>query len=889
MARNRWQLVEAIFLEASTRSPEDRERFVRERCAGDDELCFSVLKLIANDGTASGGLDSMVAKAAVELAAEDPWIGRRVGSYEIRSLIGRGGMGSVYRAERDDDFRKEAAVKILNFSAADEHARKRFRRERQILAPLEHPNIARLLDGGSTLEGTPYLVMEYIDGRPLLVHCETLSRAKQLELFGAICDAVQYAHQKLVIHRDIKPGNILVDRSGSPKLLDFGIAKLAEADTQGELESPSTNIMTPEYASPEQVRGEPVSVTTDVYALGCVLYEIFTGKRMHRLSSRDPLEIARAVCHAETPPPSSTGAKDLRGDLDNIVLKAVQKDPARRYQSVERLREDIGRYLDGRPVLARPDSFAYRAVKFAKRNRLSIAAAAAVTVALAAGFVSTWHQAQIAERRFNQVRGLANKLMFDFYDRIASLPGAMEARTAVVNTALEYLDALSKESANDPGLQWELSEAYTRVAQVQGFHSVSAGRFQDSLATISKALALQESLLRRGLLTQEQKEKTVGAYQNLTQWSISALQRPAAKQSAEKAMALSEGLSPGARARALDAMGQAEAAMGDLPSAVKRYGEAIALWRSVVTASSPVADTCALGYALMRRSRLLNFLGRLEEALAGYEEERRWIDLDLARFPHNVQVKQHSLLNYEMIGTLLGLPDRPNLGRRKEGMAMLDKAIDVAREQSAGDPTSGALIRVRALLWGKRGAMQTDTRLALADLEKCGDLIESMPDEIERAELRMSYLGDKAQYLDKLNRPVEARAALVELARVAESQLERRPDNPTGVRVHGEALVELASFDVRHGRRGDAGALFERGLDRLRQADRMSPTDARYITALASGMESQARSLENDPAKARVARQAIVDLLTARLRAQPDSKPVGKLLAQAQAALAKSK
>jgi serine/threonine protein kinase len=307
------------------------------------------------------------------------WVGRHVGPYRIQKLLGRGGMGAVFLANRDDDqFRKVVALKLLRFETDEPAVLARFRNERQILAALDHPNIAALYDGGSTEEGLPYIVMEYVAGEMLTTYCDSraLPIPDRLRLFRQVCDAVQYAHQKLIVHRDLKPSNILVTREGVPKLLDFGIAKLLlSPELLGEAAFKTQTgaaMMTPEYASPEQIRGEAVSTATDVYSLGAILYEVLTGQLPHPLTLHDPIEMQREICNTDSKPPSALGNAALKGDLDTIVLSALQRDPARRYRSVEQFSEDIHRYLEKRPVLARPDTIRYRLSRFSARNRWAI-------------------------------------------------------------------------------------------------------------------------------------------------------------------------------------------------------------------------------------------------------------------------------------------------------------------------------------------------------------------------------------------------------------------------------------------------------------------------------------------------------------------------------------
>ena len=407
-------------------------------------------------------------------------------------------MGAVFLANRDDDqFRKSVAVKILRFHTDDPAALARFRNERQILAALDHPNIAALYDGGSTEDGLPYIVMEYVAGQSLNSYCESqgLSIPARLRLFRQICDAVQYAHQKLIVHRDLKPGNIMVTREGVPKLLDFGIAKLLLApELLGDAALRTQTgmfVMTPDYASPEQIRGEPVSTATDVYSLGAILYEVLTGKRAHTLTRYDPAELQLQICETDPKPPSATGRRELRGDLDNIVLKALHREPSRRYRSVEQMSEDILRYLENRPVAARPDTIVYRLSRFTLRHRWGIAAAAAIVISLAAGTAVSWYQASVARQRFDQVRKLAGRFI-ELHDDVARLPGSTAVREKLVASALDYLGNLARSAGRDPELLHELGSAYGKIGAAQGAPGQpNLGRTDDALDSFRKAIEFE--------------------------------------------------------------------------------------------------------------------------------------------------------------------------------------------------------------------------------------------------------------------------------------------------------------------------------------------------------------------------------------------------------------
>jgi serine/threonine protein kinase len=319
----------------------------------------------------------------------------------VERLLGQGGMGAVYLVARDDDqYRKQAALKLAQRDFGSPQDLVRFRIERQILADLDHPAIARLVDGGETEEGIPYLVMEYVDGEPITRYADRrrLSIPDRLGLFADVCEAVAYAHRHAIIHRDLKPSNLLVTSEGSPKLLDFGIAKLLTPALGTAQTVASLRLFTPEYASPEQVRGLPISTATDVYGLGLVLYELLTGEKAQPLKTGSPAELVERVCEREAPLASA-----VDGELAAILQKALVKDPVERYSSVDLFQDDLRRYLEGLPLHARPPTFFYRAAKFVRRRRWAVAAAAVLLASLAGGVGATLYQARRAERRFQQV------------------------------------------------------------------------------------------------------------------------------------------------------------------------------------------------------------------------------------------------------------------------------------------------------------------------------------------------------------------------------------------------------------------------------------------------------------------------------------------------------
>ncbi|TMQ10992.1 MAG: hypothetical protein E6J90_35530 [Deltaproteobacteria bacterium] len=395
MSTERWHRVVELFEQALELPEAERAGFVDSACAGDAEMHRELQALLANAPATGAWLRDAIGAEVQQLASDAAraQIGRRIGPFRLVRLLGRGGMGAVYLAERDDaQFSQRVAIKMLSYAIGSSEAIARLRDERQILAALEHPNIVRLLDGGSTDDGLPYLVMEYIDGPTITAYAEQhqLSVRARIGLIRQVCAALQYAHQNLVIHRDIKPSNILVDAGGAPKILDFGIAKLLAPIASFEPEARTRTgfpMFTLAYASPEQARGAVVSTATDVYSLGMVLYELVTGQPAHPTTA-SALESLQVICEVDPPRPSAVGPRaprrELAGDLDNIILKALHKEPARRYASMEHLADDFGRWLDGMPVAARPSTVAYRVRKFVRRNKVPvIAAILAVGIVLA--------------------------------------------------------------------------------------------------------------------------------------------------------------------------------------------------------------------------------------------------------------------------------------------------------------------------------------------------------------------------------------------------------------------------------------------------------------------------------------------------------------------------
>jgi serine/threonine protein kinase len=657
MQSSDWQKVKTIFHDALDLSAEERAAFLSNACDGDDDLRREVETLLDADESAG---DFIVSSALVEAGVienEISLVGKRIGRYEILEELGRGGMGTVYLAVRaDDEYKKKVAIKLIKRGMDTDAILKRFRNERQILAGLEHPNIARLLDGGTTEDGLPYFVMEYIEGLPITKHCDNqnLNTNERLKLFRQVCSAVQYSHQNLVVHRDIKPSNIIVTKDGTPKLLDFGIAKLLNPDWSADTIEQTASmmlLMTPEYASPEQIRGLPITTATDVYSLGVVLYELLSGHRPFKIKNLSHQEIIQAILSEEPLKPSqqTEGEKGrwgdgetaklrdektarsnkrvknifpfslsphlpfspsvLRGDIDNIVLKAIRKEPMRRYTSVQEFSEDIRRHLEGLPVTARADTFGYRTSKFVQRHKAGVAAALLIFVTLLSATVITAWQARVArrekekaEKRFNQVRKLANLVLFEYHDGIERLPGSTPVREKMVKDALEYLDNLSAESGGDASLQSELATAYLKVGDIQGNpYYPNLGDMSGALASYQKALAIRETLVAVNPKNAKLRRELANSYSAIADVFWAKGDNAGALENYKKALAIDEALANenpsdksnrNALADRYYYIGQTLRKMGDSAGALENFRKALEINEEFFSAEPTNANYC---------------------------------------------------------------------------------------------------------------------------------------------------------------------------------------------------------------------------------------------------------------------------------------------------------
>jgi eukaryotic-like serine/threonine-protein kinase len=518
---HRWRDIKALLADALEQPPEQQSAWIARASQGDARLHDELASLVQ----AAQHPDALLAPMTSPVGTVQPgdraadealWIGQHVGAYHITGLVGRGGMGSVYRAERADTaYEQQVAVKLVH-AGLDGAARTRFRAERQIAASLDHPNLVKLLDGGTANDGTPYLVMELVDGLPIdaFIQAEQTSPRHIIGLVRSLCAVVHYVHQRGVVHRDLKPSNVLVTPQGKVKLLDFGIAKLQLTDENpGGAERTHTHqiAFTPQYSSPEQIRGEAAKPASDVYALGVLLYRLLSGRSPYgNTGSGDWLQLSRAVCEDDPPPPSAalprgSAGRRLLSDLDAVILKALRKLPGERYESAEALSDDLFRCLEGLPVRARRGGLGYVLARYVVRHRTGVLTALVASAAFTVASTAAVYQAvqvnmerERAEQHARSVRELARAMLFDVDAAIRGVPGTVAARQTLVKTAQAYLQQLSGNSTDDPSFQHDLGSSYRQLGDILGDPTGnSLGDSKGAEASYQRAIQVLDPLVRR--------------------------------------------------------------------------------------------------------------------------------------------------------------------------------------------------------------------------------------------------------------------------------------------------------------------------------------------------------------------------------------------------------
>jgi non-specific serine/threonine protein kinase/serine/threonine-protein kinase len=879
MNPERWQRVKQLLDEAIALDDSERAPHLDQACAADSELRREVESLLSSHRQAGTGfLNSPAITLQKDTQTASARAGRRIGVYQIVEEIGHGGMGEVYRGVRADGlYTKEVAVKLVRGGFDTAFVLERFRTERQILASLDHVNIARLLDGGTTEDGIPYLVMELIEGMRIDLFCDErkLSITQRLQLFRQVCAAVQYAHQRLVIHRDIKPGNILVTKEGVPKLLDFGIAKILDPAAEAETTTTIVRPMTPEYASPEQIRGEPITTASDVYSLGVVLYQLLTGRSPYSRETRNSQQLARAVCETDPGRPSAVVLKPraarageeveelspeqvskpregspaklhrrLAGDLDNIVLKALRKEPQQRYGSAEQFSEDLRRHLEGRPITASKGSWNYRAKKFIARNRTGFAAGAAILLVLLGGIAATTRQARIAraeraraENRLNDVRRLSDSLIFDINDAIQTLPGATPVRKLLLDRAVQYLDSCTRDAAGNPDLQRELANGYRRLAAVQGDPTQSnLGEEKEALNNIRKALSLFEEVARANPENTTDQVNVAAMHRVL---SFSSLMELSGQRNLEQAMAISarllktDGANPNVKSELgveYQNLGLMQDGLGNRSQAVESLRKNLEIKREIF-ATTPDFPTLRLsigvasvlvGSELARAGSQSEALQQIESGIAVFEGlTREKNDLDLARRLAIARMKRGEI---QMIaGDVTGARESFRAARLTlDPMAAADPQNFMLRLDIAGINYEEARILATT---GDFAESETRLRLAASIFEKLHAPNRTM-DEIPHG-LGAIYIwqGEALAGMRNFNGALES----YQKAAIA---LEASPDHTPENDSRCELVVSFTKIgDVltRMGRLEQASAAYKKAVERIEPP---SPPEYQNVPAL---------------------------------------------------------
>jgi eukaryotic-like serine/threonine-protein kinase len=710
MQAERWLYVKELFGAAMGLSPDDRAEFLADACKDDVGLRQELDSLIAAYSESGSFLDAAFAPFAPARLE-----GRRIGPYEIGQCIGAGGMGEVYRA-RDTRLGRTVAIKVCADSVrARPELRQQLAQEAKAISALNHPHICLLHDVGQAND-FDFLVMEYVEGEPIDVYCDRhgLTVAARLTVFRSVCDAVHFAHRNLVVHRDLKPANILVTDSGLPKLLDFGIAKLLiPGGTRGRTVTALSPALTPDYASPEQVRGDSITTASDVYSLGVILYELLAGCRPFTIRTDSLEEMVHLICHTDPKPPSAAigrerqtagsplrGARESNGDLDAIVMKALRKEPDRRYLSAQALSEDVGRYLAGEPVAARGGALTYRVTKFASRHRTAAVVSMLFVVALVGAMALVLRQSRVAEvqrqraeRRFADVRRLAGSFLFEFHDAIKQLPGSTRARALVTKRALEYLDSLAAEATEDVTLRVELARAYQRVAEVQGgFREANLGNVAGAMGSYRKALALQEAVVSADVDNRVVQRDLANTLVGLGDVQLMLRDMPAARASFLRALTIHRKLAANggnnrqvqrefaiAQHRAADVSGQ----LGAVTEAVSGLGRTIAMLEPLATSDADTESRYALARAYKAlgawRARAGDPAGGLLMAQQAVRLNEGLLELD----PLNVKVQNEVAVSSFELGLAY-----ERLGKADEALEGFRRAERVSASMANADPSN---------------------------------------------------------------------------------------------------------------------------------------------------------------------------------------------------------
>jgi eukaryotic-like serine/threonine-protein kinase len=808
----RWKRAQVIITDALLQPLAIRDQFVVRQCDDDHDLLAEVRAMLVDADNTDGFLST---PAALPDTADDSTTsmnldGTMVGAWRLESEIGRGGMGLVFRARRADGaYDQLAALKILRGVTNSPRDAVLMARERQTLAALNHANIARLIDGGNTEDGTPYLVMEYVEGMPIDRYCETnqLTLTARVMLVETLCNAVQSAHESLVVHRDLKPSNVLVTNTGVLKLLDFGVARALD---QAQASSMTQGVLpfTPRYASPEQMSGAPVNVATDVYGIGLLLYELLAGNSpYHVISTNRTSSMAatmRAVLEDEPEQASLVAARfqsqnviAMRGDLDTILSKACAKETSARYKTVEALRNDLFAWRNGLPITARPSTWHYRATKFATRHKLgvtlSVLAVFAISASLVLALVQTQiaqHERALAEQRFAEVRKFSRNMLYDYHDAIERLPGSLVARQRLVTDGVGYLDALVASGSRDPILLTELAAGYERLGRISSaVWSSNLGKPIEAATQYSKALAIREQLY-------QQYPKDV-AYAS-------------------------------AFAASLLIAGEQHSLLRKADAAVVSLDRGINVLEPFIPAGNGAIDA-AVGKTIVQLYRVrtsvdscagMNTRGKSAEAYAFIQAKRPVIDRAYAARQNDASAQTEFasfLVEIGMLGACRGEFDAGYINVKQAFDLMLQLQTSQPKENSYQRELAMAEIELATIEWF-RANYSDAADIALSAKEKISRVIAQNPDDIGVHMNALVINAKSANFLLLAKRNSEVSAPLTDAQSSATTILKLSPDNQFAKIIRTGIALNRSKLDARLGRTELAIAEQRRILVKAREA-----------------------------------------------------------------------